>query len=99
MNVLPTGPLKNKRDLNTYFKDMQRWKFDIAYAGYYAFPWKDTVGKFKPFYQDFAKQAHKLKMNAVMQIQSTVAMLDDVPLTEAQLYPDNTPHIYTHFAE
>jgi hypothetical protein len=99
MNVLPTGPLKNKRDIRTYFKDMQRWKFDIAYAGYYAFPWKDTVGKMKPFYLDFAKNAHKLKMDSVMQIQSTVAFLDDIPLTEAQLYLDNTPHIYAHFSE
>ncbi|MDI6782582.1 MAG: hypothetical protein QME64_00620 [bacterium] len=99
MNVLPTGPLNNKRDIRTYFKDMERWKFDVAYAGYYAFPWKDTVGKLKPFYLDFAKQAHKRNIAAVMQIQSTVAFLDDIPLTEAQLYLDNTPHIYAHFSE
>lgn len=99
MNVLPTGPLKNKRNIRTYYKDMHRWKFDVAYAGYYAFPWKDTVGKLKPFYLDFAKQAHKLHMAAIMQIQSTVAYLDDIPLTEAQLYLDNTPHIYAHFSE
>jgi hypothetical protein len=31
MNVLPTGPLKNKRDIKTYYKDMARWKCDESY--------------------------------------------------------------------
>ncbi|MCX7919136.1 MAG: hypothetical protein N3A72_05915 [bacterium] len=99
MNVLPTGPLPNKRSIKTYYKDMARWNFDIAYAGYYAFPWKETVGKLKSFYLEFTKEAHHRNMPAIIQIQSTVAFLDDIPLTEAQFYLDNTPHMYAHFSE
>ena len=97
MNPLPTGPLLTQKDIQQYFRDMKRWNFDIAYNAFYAYPYSEVIGKFRKPYIDFAKKAHKRGLIACLQIQSTVAYLEDIPLTEAQLYLDNSPHLYAHY--
>jgi len=99
MNVLPTSPenVKTSEDLDQYFRDLKRWNFEVAYNAFYAFPMKTTRKVYAPRYREFVRRAHDLGIPACVQIQSTIAHLDDVPISEAQYYADNTPHTYEHF--
>lgn len=98
MNILPTGP-DNSHDPNwdRYFADLRRWNFDVAYNAFYAFPMRDVMGRFADGYRSFAARAKQEGLPCCVQIQSVVANLEDIPLTETQRYADNEYYLYEHF--
>ena len=99
MNILPTGP-DNDHDPNwdRYFTDLRRWNFDVAYNAFYAFRMDDVNGKYARPYHTFAERAKKEGVPSCVQIQSVVAHLDDLPLSETQRYIDNEYYLYEHYA-
>jgi hypothetical protein len=99
MNILPTSPdgTTTPEQMDSYFNDMRRWNFDVAYSAFYAFPLEEVKTRFKKPYEDFVSLAHDRGFPACVQIQSTVGFLDDVALENAQYYADNTTYVYQHF--
>jgi len=99
MNILPTSPdvTATPDQIEQYFRDMERWNFDVAYSAFYAFPLAELKGPYKEPYTRFVKTAHDKGYPACIQIQSTVGFLDDVGIENAQYYTDNTTYIYGHF--
>lgn len=93
MNALPVGPhqVADPKILERYFNDIERWKFDIAYNAYFAFPYDDVVGPLKPVYIAFAAEAKRRGLPACIQIQSTICRCDKVPPSEAQHMRNNEP--------
>ncbi|MBX7245121.1 MAG: hypothetical protein K1X53_06460 [Candidatus Sumerlaeaceae bacterium] len=98
MNILPTGPqIDGDPNFEQYFADLERWNFDIAYNAFYAFPMGDVLGTYQAQYRKFTRMARERGIPSCVQIQSVVAHLDDIPLSESQYYADNTCHVYEHF--
>ncbi len=100
MNVLPTAPdtANSPQAIDRYFRDMQRWNYDVAYSAFYAFSMKKVKEEYGDLYRAFTRRAHELGIKACIQIQSTVAFSDDLPLEEGQYYADNNTLTYEHFA-
>ncbi len=99
MNILPTGPDHGgDPKWDRYFRDLRRWNYDIAYNAFYAFPLADVTGKYRDAYIEFAARARREGVPVCVQIQSTVAHLSDIPLTETQRYHDGQWYQYEHFA-
>ena len=48
MNVLPTSPdtANSAQAIDRYFRDMQRWNYDVAYSAFYAFSMKKVVEEY-----------------------------------------------------
>ena len=101
MNPLPTGPeaVATTELQNRYFRDMKRWGFDIAYNAYYAYPYSAVRGKFQPIYKSFAAQAKEQGFPACVQVQVTVADVEDIPLRESQYYFNNRCQTYKHHVD
>ncbi|MCX7019114.1 MAG: hypothetical protein NTY46_09035 [Candidatus Sumerlaeota bacterium] len=98
MNILPVGPeIDDDPDFDRYFADLRLWNFDIAYNAYYAFTMNDVTGRYADAYRRFTARAGAEGVPSCVQIQSTVAHLDDIPLTETQRYADNEYYLYEHF--
>jgi hypothetical protein len=86
MNVLPTGPFHLGQDLEVYFRHLDKFNFDVAYIAYYAYGWAKTTGEYKEAYLAFAEEAHRRGLKACIQIQTVLALEEDIPLTEAQYF-------------
>lgn len=92
MNILPTHP---KYASERYFADMARLNCDVAYTAYYAQTRESVIGgPTGERYKKFVKMAHERGMPACIQIQSTLANLDDLDIAEAQYTVENTPHAF-----
>ena len=91
MNPLPTGPqaVLTPELRRQYFRDMKHWGFNVAYNAFYAFPMSLVRGELRETYEDFARMARTQGFPACVQIQSTVAEIEDVPLSESQYYLTN----------
>lgn len=98
MNPLPTSPdlMEKPELLQRYFKDMKRWGFNVAYNAFYAFPLSLLRSRYRPIYQNFARQAQQEGYPVCVQIQSTVADEEDLSLSESQYYITNTCLTYKH---
>ncbi|MCX7716843.1 MAG: hypothetical protein N2111_00350 [Candidatus Sumerlaeaceae bacterium] len=100
MNILPVGPIiKSDPEFVRYFRDLKRWNFDIAYNAFYAFRMRDVHERFGAQYRKFTRLARKENVPSCVQIQSTVAHVEDVPLSESQHYHDNSVFHYQHYAD
>lgn len=96
MNCLPVGPhtLDTPEKMKRYFDDLRRWNFDVPYNAFYAHPMRLVLGQWKPIHIEFAKRAKDLGLPPCIQIQSTVALAEDVPVEgNAQYYHDDTPDV------
>jgi len=92
VNILPTHP---KYGGERYFADMQRLNCDVAYTAYYAQTRESVMqGKTGEQYKHFVRMAHERGMPACIQIQSTLANLDDLDIAESQYTVENTPHAF-----
>lgn len=99
MNCLPVGPhsLDTPEKMERYFADLKRWNFDIPYNAFYAHPLRLLLGKWKEVHLNFTRRARELGLPPCIQIQTTVALAEDVPIEgNAQYYADNTPDIREH---
>lgn len=98
MNPLPTGPhqVRTAEQRRQYFRDMKRWGFNVAYNAFYAFPMREVRGALRKPYEEFARMARAEGFPACVQIQSTVAEAEDVPLSESQYYLTNICQTYKH---
>ena len=99
MNILPTSPDRTLSSgaIETYFEDLKRWNFDVAYSAFYAFSHENLIGKYKEAYTRFAERARQEGLPSCVQIQSTVGYLDSPDLLEGgQYHLDNTPIVYEH---
>lgn len=96
MNALPVGPhqVADPKMLEQYFNDVERWRFDIAYSAYYAFPYDEVKGSLKPVYSAFAAEAKRRGLPACVQIQVTACRGDKTPVSEAQYHLDNQPDMW-----
>lgn len=99
MNILPTNP-HTDFDLNydRYFADLKRWNFDVAYNAHYAFPLREVQGRLEHPYRLCTQRVGEEGFRSCIQIQSTVAHSDDVPVSESQRRADNSLLIYEHHA-
>jgi len=100
MNPLPCSPLavQTPELRRRYFRNMQRWGFNIAYNAFYAFPLRMVRGEMRMPYIEFARMARSEGYPACIQIQSTVAEAEDLPLSESQYYLTNFCQVYKHHA-
>ncbi|GEM_PF-423945 len=92
MNILPTHP---KYAGERYFLDMARLHCDAAYTAFYAQARRDVFhGRTGENYRRFVRMAHERNLPAAIQIQSTLANLEDLDAAEAQHAVDNTPCVF-----
>ncbi|MCX7767277.1 MAG: hypothetical protein N2246_11285, partial [Candidatus Sumerlaeia bacterium] len=81
MNCLPVAPhsLDTPEKMERYFADLKRWNFDIPYNAFYAHPLRLILGKWKNVHLKFTQRARELGLPPCIQIQTTVALAEDVP--------------------
>ncbi len=98
MNPLPTAPeaVANSALRDRYFRDLKRWGFNVAYNAHYAYPLSAVQGQYRTIHEPFTRQAEQEGVPACVQIQSTVADTEDIPLRESQFYFNNTLQTYKH---
>jgi hypothetical protein len=98
MNPLPTAPeaVATPELRDRYFCDLKRWGFNVAYNSHYAYPLSAVQGQNRTIHDPFTRQAEREGVPACVQIHSTVADTEDIPLRESQFYFNNTLQTYKH---